>query len=199
MTEDSSPTSDLQCLWFLRNDDRKGGKYQLLAPVECEHRPHWRDPQVPEALQVTTKLSWQGRAERGWVVNWEGLEDSQNEIKWRWNGRQGKSALLERQQQNNEWFLSETSWLISKSSPSPLQTNVHAHCLLSLIAPLPWLLRLEKWTQPLLPCPLHTESWVFLWNGSSIHSLPCSWGHVWNQLSELCLDSHVQLLNSWTI
>lgn len=72
------------------------------------------------------------REERGWVVNWEGLEYTHNEDKWRWNGGQGKSALLERQQQNNECFLSETSWWISNSPSSLLQTNVHANCLLSV-------------------------------------------------------------------
>lgn len=64
MTENSSLTSDLQGLSFLRNDGRKGGKYQLLTSVECEHRPHWRELQAVVALQVTTELLWQGREEK---------------------------------------------------------------------------------------------------------------------------------------
>lgn len=34
-----------------------------MTSVECEHRPHWRELQTTVALQVTTKLSWQGREE----------------------------------------------------------------------------------------------------------------------------------------
>lgn len=60
MTENSSLTSDLQGLSILRND-RKGGKYQLLTSVECEHRPHWRELQATVALQVTTKLVMAGQ------------------------------------------------------------------------------------------------------------------------------------------